>query len=88
MTDELNNVLKRLRDQQTKWMTPLLRDAADEIDALVKERDVLRKANDSYTYLGRDGKPILAKELEATISKLNKEIDGWIKRVKICEDCG
>ena len=31
MSDEL---VKRLRDQQTKWMTPLLGQAADRIESL------------------------------------------------------
>lgn len=38
--------------------------AADRLDALLFERDALRKAVDSYSYIGRDGKMVLAKDLE------------------------
>ena len=38
MSDEL---VKLLRDQQTKWMTPLLSQAADRIEALTAEREAL-----------------------------------------------
>lgn len=32
----MSDVVKRLRDQQSKWMTPLLGNAADEIEDLRK----------------------------------------------------
>lgn len=35
----------------------------DRIEALLAERDALRAAQ-SYTYIGKDGKPVLARDLE------------------------
>ena len=48
MSDEL---VKRLRDQQTKWMTPLLSQAADRIEALeaaLEQADELKKILNWY----------------------------------------
>lgn len=45
------------------------------IQALQAERDALRKANDTYTYIGRDGKPVLAADLDAELSELREKVE-------------
>lgn len=59
-------------------------------DALVKERDELRKANDSYTYIKRDGTPVLARDLEAKITTIRQQtIDECVEIAKsYCDKWG
>lgn len=45
--------------------------------ALLSERDALRKAVDSYSYIGRDGKMVLAKDLEDERDDLRAQVDRW-----------
>lgn len=45
MSDDL---VKRLRDQQSKWMTPLLGQAADRIEELQASRDMWAQVSISW----------------------------------------
>lgn len=49
---------------------------ADRIEALLAERDALRAAQ-SYTYIGKDGKPVLARDLEDERDALEAENQRW-----------
>lgn len=48
---------------------------ADRIEALLAERDALRAAQ-SYTYIGKDGKPVLARDLEDERNTLEAQVEG------------
>lgn len=47
----MTDLVKRLRDQQTKWMTPLLGNAANRIAELEAEVDLLWEALEEAIYL-------------------------------------
>lgn len=56
-----------------------LTEALDERDALVSERNALYQQAAKYTYIGKDGKAVLAKDLEAERDELRgvcKEMSG------------
>ncbi len=56
-TDHMSCVAQNLRGLTH------FRKNADDIDALADERDALQSTQ-SYTYIGKDGKPVLARDLE------------------------
>jgi hypothetical protein len=62
LVDELLDAM--LYEHELSPASTLPERAATAITALQEELATLREANDSYTYIGRDGEPILAKELE------------------------
>lgn len=58
----MTDLVKRLRDEAT-FNFPICGEAADRIEELERELAEARKA-DGYLYFGKDGKAILARDLE------------------------
>ena len=92
MSDDL---IKRLRASRVVWQggksypTDAETAAADRIEELVKERDEAL-ASQSYNYISKDMKPILARDLEdakdAAEAKFAKAVEALRKLVRLDDD--
>ena len=68
----MSDLVEQLRFKWRVWATQggcLELKAADRIEALEAERDTLQRAQ-GYTYIGRNGKAVLARDLEDKIEAL------------------
>lgn len=77
MTKEL---VERLRDQQTKWMTPLLGDAADALESQSQELARMRGALEPLAYYDGFLDPeYLSKRLNRLLDDARAALSGEVK---------
>jgi hypothetical protein len=85
MTDALMDRIKAHRSAPDVYDPPTFDQMADRIEELERERDAALAAQD-YTYIGKDMKPILARDLEDAKDEAEAKLAKAVERLETMAD--